>query len=103
MLEREKAVLKSVARRRWLERGPGILIGWIDSSLVLDAWVPLASVGDAIPSQAAHRVSGSAWAWLRSGPLSDAELRQASIDRIPVVLCLPLPARPHPELDIFWS
>ena len=103
VLERERDVLRGLARKRWMNRGPGVLFGRVDGGLLVDEWVPLDDLADERPEVLRQFLSREAWRWMRQHDLSDRELSSASESNVPVVFCLPLRRCPHPELDFFWS
>ena len=103
ILMREKGILGTIAKHRWDAEGPGVMIGRIESGLILDNWIPLGNVRDKTPEQIPNLMSLEAWTWLRSNALSDGNLESATRENIPVIFCLPLPKCPHPEIDFFWS
>ncbi|MBI4584654.1 MAG: hypothetical protein HY717_11620 [Planctomycetes bacterium] len=101
ILEREKGVLRSLAKRYWKEKGPGILIGRIENSLILEAWIPLERIQDQAPEEVRDYLRPEVWSWLRKTSLADRALKSAGAEAVPVVFCLPLPRTPFPEVDCF--
>jgi hypothetical protein len=100
-LERERGILRALARECWDEHGPGVLFGRLESQLILEAWVPIDRVSEARPDTVREFVSEEAWRWLRTTELTDELLREASPGHVPIVFCLPLAPTPYPHIQCF--
>lgn len=103
MHERVRRVLSELAKKRWLEKGPGALLAKVKFGLILDQWIPIERVTNRIPRFAQDLLTREDWTRLREDGLADQELRKATLSFVPVVYCGEISAVPTPrETSFFW-